>query len=257
MTLEPAAAAAPPCDREASAELSVERAGVVLRLRLNRPARANGLNALVVNRMADAVAAAARDDTRVLALDGIGRNFCSGFDLSDLDNISEGDLALRFLRIELLLQAIYHAPMRTVAFAQGCAFGAGADLFCACTHRIASPDARFRFPGPRFGVVLGTGRLNRCVGETVAQDLLLGGHEFDAARALQAGLATEIVDPADWPARLAELGRTGDIITAETSAAIFDVLREERRAADLAALARSVAAAGFKQRVLRYRDSWR
>lgn len=257
MTFERAAAPWLARDGEVSAELSVECAGAVLRLRLNRPARANGLNAPVVDRMAEAVAAAAHDGTRVLALEGAGRNFCSGFDLSDLDSISEGDLALRFLRIGLLLQAIYYAPMRTVAFAQGYAFGAGADLFCACAHRIATPDARFRFPGPRFGVVLGTGRLNRCVGETVAQDLLLGGRELDATQALQAGLATEIVNPADWPARLAELRHTGDIISPETSAAILDVLREDRRAVDLAALARSVAAVGFKQRILRYRDSLR
>jgi len=257
MSLERAAVSAPSGDGEAGAELTVERFGNVLRLRLNRPARANGLDASIVDRMAEAVAGAAHDGARVLVLEGAGRHFCSGFDLSDLDGISEGDLALRFLRIELLLQAIYHAPMRTVALAQGCAFGAGADLFCACAHRIAAPDARFRFPGPRFGVVLGTGRLRRCVGESVAQELLLGGREFDAAQALQAGLATEILEPKDWPGRLAELDGVDGIVSAETSAAILDVVREERGAIDLAALARSVAAAGFKQRVLRYRDSRR
>jgi enoyl-CoA hydratase/carnithine racemase len=233
--------------------LVIERSGAVARLRLNRPQRANALSSVLVDALIEAVATASGDGTRLMIFEGQGGSFCSGFDLSDVDTQSDGDLALRFLRIEILLQNIYHAPMPTVALAQGRVFGAGADLFGACSVRIAAPDAKFRFPGPGFGLILGTGRLGRCIGEQAAQNWLLSGREFDAAAALDVGFATEILDPARWPAHIAELGEGGPLASS-TIAAVLGVLKDDSRAKDLAALARSVAPAGLKDRILRYRD---
>jgi enoyl-CoA hydratase/carnithine racemase len=139
-TLVTGNSAPPPC-RAADAELVVEREGAVVRLRLNRSWRGNALKASLVDRLIDAIEDASPTDTRLLVIEGGGANFCSGFDLGGIEDLSDGDLALRFLGVELLLQKVYHAPMRTIAFAQGRAFGAGADLFCACSVRIAAPSA--------------------------------------------------------------------------------------------------------------------
>lgn len=243
----------PALDSAPDSELVVTRAGPVVRLQLNRPRRANALSASLVDRLIEAVEQASREDARLLVFEGIGASFCSGCDLGDIDDQTDGDLAVRFLRIEILLQNIYHAPMWTVAFAQGRVFGAGADLFCACSVRIAAPNAQFKFPGPRFGLVLGTGRLRRCVGERAAQDLLLGGLEFSATKARDVGLATDVLDESHWAALVDELSNSDPAVAQSTVGAILKVLKPDHRAMDLASLALSVARPGLKDSILKYR----
>src|SRR5688572_23541817 len=126
-----------------SDELVREHEGHVTRLTLNRPQKANALSAPPVEALTDAVEYAGTDGTRLLILDGAGSHFCAGFDFTDYQDASDGDLALRFIRIEMLLQALYHAPYETLAFAHGRVFGAGADLVASCGIRVAAPDTAF------------------------------------------------------------------------------------------------------------------
>ena len=148
-----------PCVWIVNTELQIERMGVVTTLTLNRPDKANALSAALVEALAGAVDAAHHDGTRLLVIKGDGRNFCAGFDFGGFEDASEGDLLLRFVRIETMLQAVYHAPFATLALAQGKNFGAGVDLALACGTRIAAPGAEFRMPGLKFGLQLGTRRL--------------------------------------------------------------------------------------------------
>lgn len=212
-------------------------------LTLNRPERGNALGDAIVEGLHAALDAALAGGARLVVLRGEGRNFCTGLDLADLETASEGDLALRILRIELLLQRIAGLPVTTACIAQGRVFGAGADLFAACDHRIALPGASFAFPGPGFGLVLGTARLAGLVGDGAARRLLLAGAAVPAAEALRIGLATGEADA------LPELTR----LDAETVAALHARTRRADDAGDLAALARSVARPGLKARILAYR----
>src|SRR5512143_1710364 len=141
---------------ETGGMLRSDRVGAVRTLDLDRPDKMNALNAPLVDELLHAVTAAYDDGTRAMVLRGSGRNFSAGFDLSDVESASEGDLLLRFVRLEQLLQAVYHAPFETIALVHGRNFGAGVDLVCACARRIADPDATFRMPGLKFGLVLGT-----------------------------------------------------------------------------------------------------
>lgn len=234
--------------------LRIERRGPLVRLLLDRPRRGNALDAQLVDRLIEAVGEAAADGIRLLAFQGVGNTFCSGFDFSDLDAQSEGDLALRFLRIEQLLQSVFHFPGDTVALAHGRVFGAGADLFCACDRRIVAPETTFRFPGVRFGIVLGTRRLGARLGPSRARDVLLGGAELDAEMARSGGLATEIAEPSEWPVRLeAALGQVR-LVPQDTARAVRNCLRDHTQASDMADLAASVAAPGLKERIQTYRN---
>jgi enoyl-CoA hydratase len=124
-----------------------------------RANRANALDAVTVDRfLAVLDDRELASDLRALIVEGSGPNFCAGFDLSELESADEAELIVRFLKIETLLQRLYHAPFVTIACAHGNALGAGADVFAACTYRIAAPDARFRMPGWQFGIALGTRR---------------------------------------------------------------------------------------------------
>ncbi|MFX8308781.1 enoyl-CoA hydratase-related protein, partial [Acinetobacter baumannii] len=95
-------------------------------------------------------------------------------------DLSEGDLLLRFVRIEALLQRVHGAGVATLAVATGRTWGAGADLFAACDRRLAFADASFAFPGSGFGLVLGTARLAGRIGDAAARRLLLDGSVIDA-----------------------------------------------------------------------------
>lgn len=146
--------------------------GHVTRLTLNRPEKANALSRPLVDALLDAIDQACADGTRLLILDGAGAHFCAGFDFTGFDQASDGDLALRFIRIEMLLQALHHAPYQTLALAHGRIVGAGADLVASCGMRIAAPNAEFRMPGLRFGVALGTRRFALRVGADKAREIL-------------------------------------------------------------------------------------
>src|SRR6185369_12382226 len=80
-----------------TAPLQTRRDGPLTELVLNRPDKANALNAELIEAMLEAVEAAASDGTRLLVLRGEGKVFCGGFDFSGLDSQSEGDLVLRFI----------------------------------------------------------------------------------------------------------------------------------------------------------------
>lgn len=240
-----------------SEELRRSHDGAVTRLTLNRPEKANALSAVLVEALLDAVEYAAGDGTRLLILQGEGKHFCAGFDFSDFQTESEGDLARRFIRIESLLQALYHAPFATLALAHGRVFGAGADIVACCSQRIAAADTTFRMPGLRFGVVLGTRRLMHRIGADRARDILASSRTFDAEEALDAGFLTGIAAPDEWPSVITGANHAAATLSAAAVAALHRRTVIDSRAEDMAELAHSVSTPGLKERIRAYRDAAR
>ena len=178
-------------------------------IEINRAQRGNALSSELVEAALDAVHSALRDPSvHTLMFAGAGRHFCTGFDLDGLESQSDGDLLLRFARIEALLDAVWRAPVRTVAIAQGRTWGAGADLFAACDLRLALSGASFRFPGAGFGIVLGTRRLAERVGTERARAWVSEGATIDAGEALACGLASRLIDPPHNAAEAAQSTRS-------------------------------------------------
>lgn len=224
----------------------------VTTLTLSRPERGNALGPDLVEALLDGVQTAFADaTTHTLVLRGEGRHFCTGLDLSDLDTCSDGDLLQRLVRIETLLAAIWHAPIRTVVLAQGRTWGAGADLFAACEVRLAQGGTSFRFPGAQFGIVLGTRRLAERVGADPARAVTTGGTEWSVAEALAAGLVQQWVT--DEPEAALAATCLPPRVEARTAAALRQASREDRRDADLSALVRSAATPGLVSRIVAYR----
>ncbi len=74
-------------------------------------------------------------------------------------------------------------------------FGGGLELALACDLIVADKMARFCFPELRLGLIPGFGgipRLRRDVGNAVVRDLLLTGRSINAAKALGAGLVSQV-----------------------------------------------------------------
>lgn len=240
--------------------LLVDKQGDLTRLILSRPQRGNALSAGLVAALADAVETCYRDGTRLLAFEGAGAHFCTGFDLGELDSESDDSLLARFVRVELLLQAVHAAPFATVALLQGRAMGAGADLAAACEQRWVDAGSSIAFPGAAFGLVLGTARLARLVGTAQAREWIADGSVIRAETAVAAGFATLVAGQARAQA-LASLAARARRLDALTQAAIQSASLDGHaalalaQAAQLADLVRSAARPGLKARIAAYRES--
>ena len=232
--------------------LRIERSDGLLALTLNRPKQGNALSPALVEVLIETLEAA--ESVRLCILRGEGKYFCTGFDLSELDSLSDGDLLWRFLRIETLLQMVHHAPFPVAAFAQGQVVGAGADLFAACWQRVAAPDAKFRMPGWNFELALGTRRLTNLIGPDAARDLLIDTKVLPAEDALSCGLATELADASAWPAMIDGLLERASALPPDALSALFEITSTDTRDADLAAVVRTAGRPGLKERVAAYRD---
>jgi enoyl-CoA hydratase/carnithine racemase len=209
----------------------------------------------MVASLLDVVHRCAADDTALLVLQAQGRHFCTGFDLSGLDTETDDSLLARFVRIELLLQAIHAAPFTTVALGHGAIVGAGADLFAACEARWAVAQASFRFPGAAFGLVLGTGRLARLVGAGLSRDWIGSGRRVDLAEALACGLVTASVSAEQLSQELDRLAERSCRLEPVTRKAVHAASQADlsHQSRDLLALAQSAARPGIKERIQQYR----
>jgi enoyl-CoA hydratase/carnithine racemase len=188
-----------------------------------------------------------------LLIRGEGRNFCAGFDFTGCEQQSEGDLLLRFVRIEQLLARLRAADFLSIAWVGGAAFGAGADIVCSCAIRIGTPTARLRFPGFQFGVALGTRRLATLAGDETARRILLHNEELDAHDALACGLLSELSEQADPQARLDALLESTRRLDAAGLRGLLALTDADGADRDLAALVRSVARPGLHARIAAYR----
>ena len=232
-----------------TADLRIDRDGDITTITLNRPEKRNALSAALVEALIDAVDRAKSDGTALLVLRGEGRNFSAGFDFGDLDQASDGDLLLRFVRIETLLQSIDRAPFLTLGLAHGRTFGAGTDLFAVCKRRICAPDAQFRMPGLKFGLVLGTRRFAALVGRDAARGILETARPFDAPEALGIGFAIQCADQSEWPDVIQEAADAARSLHETARGNLYRALDDDRAEGDLARLVRSAARPGLTDRI--------
>lgn len=244
----------------ATDELQIDYRQDVWHLTLQRADKGNALSAQLVTALTAAADAAGAANIRLLVISGAGKHFCTGFDLSNLDQENDDTLLARFVRVELLLQAIYAAPFSTLALAQGRTMGAGADIFSACADRWIVGDASFAFPGAAFGIVLGTSRLADIVGPMQARAWIEGGATIDSATAMNTGLATQRLDASTLDAEMARVIERIKRLDGSTQRAVHDAIDSNRRcrsdagdAQDLKRLAQSAARPGLCERIRAYR----
>ncbi len=140
----------------------------------------------------------------VIVYSALKSGFCAGADLRELyqrsqemdrDDAIEG--VRDFLeRIHRVLNLIDASPLTTIAAVHGVTFGGGFELALVCDLIIADKMARFCFPELRLGLIPGFGgipRLKRDLGNGVVRDLLLTGRSFNATKAQQVGLISQVV----------------------------------------------------------------
>lgn len=188
----------------------------VARITLNRPEK---LNPLTFESYADLrdlfTELPLRGDARSVIMTGQGRGFCSGGDveeiIGELRKMKAAEL-LEFTRMTgQTIKAIRDCPIPVIAAINGIAAGAGSVLALAADFRLLADTASFAFLFTRVGLSgadMGAAYLlPRMVGLARTTELLMLGDKVSAQRALEIGLATEVVTSEQLMERAEALAR--------------------------------------------------
>lgn len=173
-------------------------------IRLNRPDRRNAFTLPMVDEWAERLIQAQRDDSvHVIVVTGTGDGFCSGIDLSWLDDQEQSPLEHKSTltdhihRVPLALESV---DKPVIAAMNGPAVGAGLDMALMCDLRLASTTARMAMTYVKVGLVPGDGGcwlLPRLIGLPRAMELLLTGDTITAERAEILGMVNSLHAPED------------------------------------------------------------
>jgi enoyl-CoA hydratase/carnithine racemase len=133
---------------------------------------------------------------------GAGRGFCSGGDVHEIIGALQGAdqrTLLEFTRMTgAVVREMRECPLPIVAAVNGVAAGAGAVIALAADLRVLARSARLAFLFTKVGLAgadMGSAYLlPRMIGLGRATEVLMLGQDVPAERALEIGLANDVVD---------------------------------------------------------------
>jgi enoyl-CoA hydratase len=168
-----------------------------VRLVLNRPDKLNALSTDLVATL-DAAIVAAIDDprVRVIVLEGAGRAFSAGYDLTEeAEGGIGGPVAWRDALagdVAATLR-ILDCPKPVIAQIHGYALAGGLELAMACDLIVAAEGTKLGEPEIRYGSAPVTLLMPYLIGQKKTRELLLTGDLIDAAEAERIGLINRVV----------------------------------------------------------------
>jgi enoyl-CoA hydratase/carnithine racemase len=189
-------------------EIITEHSGSVLRVELNRPARKNAMTSSMYVTLAGIFNDAAKDErTRVVLWHGAGDSFCAGNDIEDFLKNPPGPSESPQAQ---LMQAFIDFDKPLVAAVQGAAIGGGTTMLTHCDFVYAGESAKFQMPFVNLAVVPEFGSsfsVPARFGYIRAAELILLGLPFDAKRAADLGLVTQVVSDQNLLATASDTAR--------------------------------------------------
>ena len=189
--------------------LAVSLVDHIATVRLNRPDKANAMNADMWQEIRQAFRWV--DDTpdaRVAILEGEGKLFTAGIDLEmmmgvgpSIQNDCEARMRENLRRLILDMQdtltSLERCRKPVLAAIHGGCIGGGIDLVTCADMRYCSVDAYFSIKEIDIGMVADVGtlqRLPKLIGEGMARELAYTGRRFGAAEAREMRLVNQVFD---------------------------------------------------------------
>ena len=170
-------------------------------LRLNRPDKLNAYIGKMNHEIKQAVKAASIDENvRCIIITGEGRAFCSGQDLSEVDETTDYGQVLRD-NYGPMMKQIIQCEKPIIAAVNGVAAGAGLSIALACDFRLANEKASFVNAFIHVGLIPDAGNLYylpKLVGQAKALELSILGDKVTAQQALKLGLVTKVIPLEDF-----------------------------------------------------------
>ncbi|MGD9995551.1 MAG: enoyl-CoA hydratase/isomerase family protein [Ilumatobacteraceae bacterium] len=180
--------------------ISVSRDGAIATVLLDRPQRANAMDARFFESMSAALRGIATDESiRAVVLAGEGKHFCAGGDLRH-PLFDEPDADARRPQIQAaydVTEQLLDLDVPVVCAIQGRVAGAATALVLASDIRIAAPSTVFSLDFVRLGLSPDMGvcwLLTPAIGTSRALEMALSGDFVDAETAHAWGLVSKVVD---------------------------------------------------------------
>jgi enoyl-CoA hydratase/carnithine racemase len=172
------------------------------RIVLNRPERRNAISRAMWRALpAIRKAIESREDVLVALVEGAGRHFSVGADISEFDTVYRDPPTARDYgdAVQDGLRAVIELDRPTIAVLRGNVVGGGLGLALACDLRFCAADAYLAVTPAKLGLVYGhaeTRRLVELVGPSRAKDLLFTGRRIETEEALAIGLIDRRIETA-------------------------------------------------------------
>jgi enoyl-CoA hydratase/carnithine racemase len=189
-------------------DIVTEHTGSILRVQFNRPTKRNAMTSAMYVALAGIFNEAANDEnTRVVLWHGAGDSFCAGNDIEDFLKNPPGPGESPQAQ---LMAALVNFDKPIVVAVQGAAIGGGTTMLTHCDFIYAAENAKFQMPFINLALVPEFG--SSCsvparIGHVRAAELILLGGPFDARRAAELGLVTQVISDEDALARATETAR--------------------------------------------------
>jgi methylglutaconyl-CoA hydratase len=210
--------------------VTIELAGTVAWLRMQRPEVHNAFDvALVADLTAALIALDADPGVRAVVLTGAGSTFSAGADLNwmrDMAAASEAGNREDSLRLATLMRTLDELSKPTVARVNGSAYGGGVGLVACCDIAIGVDGAKFSLSELKLGLVPAviSPYVLSAIGPRQARRLFLGAEVIDAAEAARIGLLHACVPAGELDAAVDRclhwLGKGGPIAQREAKALV-------------------------------------
>jgi enoyl-CoA hydratase/carnithine racemase len=176
--------------------VKVEKKDGVGTITLNRPENLNTFSTSLAKELNAALKELdAEKAVRVVIINGKGKHFCAGIDLTEMKGKDTVGLRewIRDMDAHNLTIARMEKPV--IASVHGAAVANGLGLACACDLTVAAEDALFGATAINVGLYCfgPSAPLSRCVGKKRALQLLLSGETIDARTALDYGIVNRVV----------------------------------------------------------------
>ena len=190
--------------------LDIDKRGVAT-LTINRPDKHNAFDEKLIAELATTFdEVGANSSVRVMVLASEGRSFSAGGDLDWMIRMGDynRDENIRDANaLASMLHKLNYLPVPTIARVQGAAMGGGAGLVCCCDIAIASSRANFAFSEAKLGLIPATisPYVLQSIGAQAARRYFLTAERFDAKRAYDLGMVSEVVDEAELDNKINEL----------------------------------------------------
>ena len=190
--------------------VTIEVAGRVATVTLNRPLKRNAMNPALNVRMLEVLdEVESRDDVGVMVLTGAGEAWSAGMDLKEYFRDNDGKPRSATLKARRQSGGWWHRLMYcekpTIAMVNGWCFGGAFTPLVACDLAIAAEEAKFGLSEINWGILPG-GNVTRAVAEVMrhrdALYYIMTGEVFDGRKAAQMGLVNEAVPLKDLRARV-------------------------------------------------------
>ncbi|MEM3832622.1 MAG: enoyl-CoA hydratase/isomerase family protein [Thermoprotei archaeon] len=213
---------------------------------LNRPEKLNAINVKMWDSLKNELIDASKNkNVRVIVISGIGRFFCAGEDIEDLNSLKSFDDALNLFldHIRPVFELILRSPKPVMAAVNGPAYGAGVELILASDLAVAVRDSYFSLSqgrigvGPALALVIGLPALGR----KRLLEMVLTGRKVTAEEAYEWGMINYVVDKNDLEKWVISVVKEISLTTPLLARITKDVMMRQLSLIDYTSIFREIA----------------